>query len=245
MIVVKAWFTAGQYAARPWGAPAGHSGHEWPPSPYRLIRAATAAWKYNLPDLAEDSFYAVVRRLASELPVFCLPRPEEAGRGAGESGREPAPWRIDPRRPIHAIWPTASLAAGERRTLGSVLAHVRYLGRTDSWCTVRLAGAPRAGAGGAAAAAGKAPRLPCRVNCRPYTVEDSGSGPGRGGRRVGRGPPPAPVRVIVPRRDVTMDEVYRRDAPSYEEEASACPDGAKAVPYLLLGGHWGAARGRQ
>ena len=32
-----------------------------------------------------------------------------------------------------------------------------------------------------------------------------------------------------------MEDVYRKESPSDEERASACPDGAVAVPYLIDG----------
>ena len=219
LIRIAVRFTAGQYSARPWGA-ATYDRHEWPPSPYRIVRAATAAWKYNLPDIPEERFHAVVRRLASELPVFCLPR---MGDGAGDRGgggewrgARPPPWRIGPDEALHVVWQGAALAGDEERTLSEVLAHVHYLGRTDSWCEMRLGG----GAGEAGPAAASRPR---RVNCRPYD------------HRGKAGPGAVPARVIVPRPDVAMEDVYRKESPSEEERAGACPDGAVAVAYLIDG----------
>lgn len=225
LIHIAIHFTAGQYSARPWGVKEGYDRHEWPPSPYRVVRAAAAAWKYNLPDIAEDRFYAVVRRLASELPVFGLPRAGRmAGGGEGGSGR-PAPWRIDPGQAVHIVWPSAALAGGERRTLSDVLAHVHYLGRTESWCEMRLGGGGLNGGvqdhGIDSGGCDQAASLPCRINCRPYDHEKSP------GRRV------VPARVIVPRPDVTMEDVYRKEFPSDGEAAGACPDGGTAVPYLI------------
>ena len=214
LIRIAVRFTAGQYSARPWGAPAGHGRHEWPPSPFRIVRAAAAAWKYNLPDIAEDRFYAVVRRLASELPLFCLPVARHAERpGESPMGAPPQPWRIDPCHTLHVIWQGAALDGGERATLSDVLRHVPYLGRTDSWCEMRL--------GGGAAGAGAEEEAARRVNCRPYE---------HGGENRQDG---VPARVIVPRADITMEDVYRRDSPSDGERAAACPDGAEAVPYLI------------
>ena len=102
---------------------------------------------------------------------------------------------------------------------------MHYLGRTDSWCEMRLGGGGNStGADGpdsAAAAAATSP--PCRVNCRPYDHKG----------KAGAGAVPA--RVIVPRPDVAMEDVYRKESPSDEERASACPDGGVAVPYLIDG----------
>ena len=222
LIRIEVRFTAGQYSARAWGAPAGHGRHEWPPSPFRIVRAAAAAWKYNLPDIAEERFYAAVRRLASELPLFCLPRARHAVRpGGSPSGAPLPPWQIDPGHTLHVIWPEAALAGDERATLSDVLGRVPYLGRTDSWCEMRLGGGEGGGGPAAAAAAAGTGAPPCRVNCRPYE---------HGGKNRQDG---VPARVIVPRPDITMEDVYRKDSPSDRERATACPDGAAAVPYLI------------
>ena len=208
LISIAVQFTTGQYAARPWGAPARYDSHEWPPSPYRIIRAATAAWKYNLPDLGEDLFFKIVKRLASERPSFCLPKVRRTGGRRDRSGAPP-PWSVGAGDALHVIWPTARLAADERATLEEVLGHVYYLGRTDSWCKMRLAG-------------GHAARPPCRINCRPHSPRDDSASTAA-----------SPARVIVPRKDVGMDEVYRREVPSPEEVETACPDGAEAAAYLI------------
>ena len=234
LIHIAVRFTAGQYSARPWGAKKGYDFHEWPPSPYRIVRAAAAAWKYNLPDIAEDRFYALVRRLASELPLFCLPRMGRAAGGGGghPRGARPTAWRIDPRSAVRIVWPGAALSDGERQTLSTILGHVHYLGRTESWCEMRLGGGGggggvaggRAGKGRGGSGCDRAAALPCRINCRPYEH----------GKTAGRGAVPA--RVIVPRPDIAMEDVYRKETPSDEEVAGACPDGGVARPYLIDGG---------
>ena len=226
LIHITVRFTAGQYSARPWGVKDGHDRHEWPPSPYRIVRAAAAAWKYNMQDIAEDRFYAVVRRLASELPLFGLPRARRTA-GSREGGQAP-PWRIDPGHDVHIVWPSAALSDDERQTLSRVLAHVHYLGRTESWCEMRLGCTSSLNDGGQdrktisdgcdqeAEAA-----LPCRINCRPYDREKWAS------------PGAVPARVIVPKSGVTMEDVYRKEFPSDEEAATGCPDGGMPVPYLI------------
>ena len=225
LIHITVRFTAGQYSARPWGAKRGYDRHEWPPSPYRIVRAAAAAWKYNLPDIAEDRFYALVQRLASELPLFCLPRVGRAAGGVCEDGGAAglAAWRIDPGAALHIVWPGAALSGGERQTLSTILGHVHYLGRTESWCEMRLGGG-----GGQAAAAGaeegEGAAMPCRINCRPYEFGKEAAACA------------VPARVIVPRPDIAMEDVYRKETPSDEEIAGACPDGGVARPYLIDGG---------
>ena len=65
MIAIGIRFVAGGYHARPWGVFGRDGIPEWPPSPYRLLRALIAAWKYNLPDIREDVVFSIVRQMAS------------------------------------------------------------------------------------------------------------------------------------------------------------------------------------
>src|SRR3990167_4696602 len=71
-ITIKLNFLAGRYHATPWGRHVNEGVPEWPPSPWRLLRALVAVWKRTCPDLAE----AQVKRLLGALvtpPLLHLP----------------------------------------------------------------------------------------------------------------------------------------------------------------------------
>jgi CRISPR-associated protein Csb2 len=50
MLVVELRFLTGRYHATPWGRNVNEGATEWPPSPYRLVRALYDAWKRKRPD---------------------------------------------------------------------------------------------------------------------------------------------------------------------------------------------------
>src|SRR3954452_14959068 len=71
-VTIKLTFPAGRYHATPWGRHVNEGVPEWPPSPWRLLRALIAVWRRTCPDLPE----AQVRRMLESLlrpPYFRLP----------------------------------------------------------------------------------------------------------------------------------------------------------------------------
>ena len=72
MITISFRFLAGRYHATPWGRHVNEGAVEWPPSPWRLLRALIATWKRTLPDMPQDQVEPVLRALAAP-PEFLLP----------------------------------------------------------------------------------------------------------------------------------------------------------------------------
>ena len=72
MIVISFQFLAGRYHATPWGRHVNEGAVEWPPSPWRILRALVATWKRTLPELAEEDVKPIFETLA-KLPEFVLP----------------------------------------------------------------------------------------------------------------------------------------------------------------------------
>src|SRR4029079_16989800 len=71
-VTLQLRFPAGRYHATPWGRHVNEGVPEWPPSPWRLLRALVAVWRRTCPDLPE----AQVRRILEVLlqpPHFQLP----------------------------------------------------------------------------------------------------------------------------------------------------------------------------
>ena len=62
-ITLKLTFPAGRYHATPWGRHVNEGVPEWPPSPWRLLRALVAVWKRACPDLPEPVSHGVVAGL--------------------------------------------------------------------------------------------------------------------------------------------------------------------------------------
>lgn len=74
MTVLELSFPAGRYHATPWGRHVNEGAVEWPPSPWRIIRALIATWylKSRSPEISEECVRSLVTKLSSP-PCFFLP----------------------------------------------------------------------------------------------------------------------------------------------------------------------------
>lgn len=150
-------FVGRRYHATPWGHHVNEGLIEWPPSPWRLLRAllatgyATLGWpSAGPPDIA----CGLVEKLASVLPRYRLPR------GAGAHSRHYMPlarfkggredttlvfdtWAQVAEAELAVSWDVA-LDSAEHALLVDLADRMSYLGRAESWVLARLAapGAP-------------------------------------------------------------------------------------------------------
>jgi len=160
VIAIALRFLAGRYHATPWGRHVNEGVPEWPPSPWRILRALVAAWKRTLADeIPEVRVHSILKKLASP-PNFVLP-PAAVGHT-----RHFMPWEkkgprdrtlvfdtfvaVDRRQPLVAVWPAGELAGDESQDLSRILEALSYLGRSESWCAAELT-----------------TTLPGEANCRP------------------------------------------------------------------------------
>jgi len=72
MTVIELTFPAGRFHATPWGRHVNEGAVEWPPSPWRLLRALIATWKRKAPDLNEETIKEILSALCDP-PHFALP----------------------------------------------------------------------------------------------------------------------------------------------------------------------------
>lgn len=136
-------FPAGRYHATPWDRSANEGAVEWPPSPWRLLRALYATWQDRAPDLASDDVYRTLRALG-DAPSYHLPRFAEGHSrhyypdGAYGTDKVFDPFvTVDPRAVLHARW-SVTLDAACREVLDRLCALVPYLGRAESLCAARV-----------------------------------------------------------------------------------------------------------
>ncbi len=71
-VTIKLTFPAGRYHATPWGRHVNEGVPEWPPSPWRLLRALVAVWRRTCADLPEAQMKRLLTPLALA-PRFKLP----------------------------------------------------------------------------------------------------------------------------------------------------------------------------
>jgi CRISPR-associated protein Csb2 len=146
-VIIRITFPGGRYHATPWGRHVNEGVPEWPPSPWRLLRAIVAVWRRTCPELSEVQ----VRRILEPLtlpPRFRLPSHRVA------HTRHYMPWEkkgpfdrtlvfdtfvgVGRHDPLFIGWPDAELSAEDRPTLVKLLANLSYLGRAEGWVNAEL-----------------------------------------------------------------------------------------------------------
>ena len=152
-------FPARRYHATPWGHHVNEGLVEWPPSPWRLLRALLATgyaahdWGGHLEDSMASSPPAPARsligKLAGVLPRYRMPIASGAHSrhfmplAVIEKGREKTTLVFDTFAQIEdgtiAVTWDVSLDAAETDWLAALVGSLNYLGRSESWVQVRLA----------------------------------------------------------------------------------------------------------
>lgn len=156
MVCLSIRFDLGRYHANPWGSHVNDAACEWPPSPWRLIRALYSVARTNV-GLA-DQIPAIDRGLAqlvaSDPPIFELP---PAGVGhtrhyipkASYSSLAPGKTAkildgfvaVDPEARTE-VWWDVDLDPDSRAGLAAAAACLGYLGRSESVCSAELRDPP-------------------------------------------------------------------------------------------------------
>jgi len=139
MVAVEIQFTAGRYHANPWGRHVNEGSAEWPPSPWRFLRALVAVWRSRARN-DEDVLRALVTRLAPS-PSFGL-SPVTTGHSrhyvpTGATTRLALDTFVSCPQGVTLRWAGVSLEEGEGRLLDELLSELTYFGRADSWCEAR------------------------------------------------------------------------------------------------------------
>ncbi|RIK62285.1 MAG: type I-U CRISPR-associated protein Cas5/Cas6 [Planctomycetota bacterium] len=147
MIAISFRFLAGRYHATPWGRHVNEGAVEWPPSPWRILRALVATWKRTLPDLPQSQVEPILHVLAAP-PEFVVPAastghtrhymPIIEGNKATRTKVFDTFVAVSREAALLVRWPNASLVDAQRDTLSRILANVNTLGRSESWCEATL-----------------------------------------------------------------------------------------------------------
>ena len=143
MIAIAFRFPAGRYHATPWGHQVNEGLVEWPPCPWRLVRALIAAgysrcgW-LTVPSVAES----LIGKLSSALPSYSLPKASMAHSrhympiAGGKTTLVLDTWlTVHGELVIH--WPI-ELTEEEQELLTLLVTSLSYLGRSESWIVGRV-----------------------------------------------------------------------------------------------------------
>lgn len=148
MPTVKLRFPGGRYHATPWGHHVNEGLIEWPPCPWRLLRALVAT---GFCKLAWDEVPPIARRLidklAAVLPLFRLPSASAAHSRhympiiEGKTQKTTLvfdTWANVGAGELLIHWP-CELDAEEAELFGELVAGLGYLGRSESWVEAQVA----------------------------------------------------------------------------------------------------------
>ncbi len=145
-VILKLTFPAGRYHATPWGRHVNEGVAEWPPSPWRLLRALVAVWKRTCPRASGNPGPPHPEALAQP-PRFQLPPHRVA------HTRHYMPWEKkgpDDRTLVFDTFvcvgrgdPTVSSDGRRRlsttqRSSSQLLGNLSSLGRAESWVRAEL-----------------------------------------------------------------------------------------------------------
>jgi CRISPR-associated protein Csb2 len=144
-------FPLGRYHATPWDRSVNEGAAEWPPSPWRVLRALVSTWYTRWPDLPAPVLDELLEALGDP-PAYRTP-PVSAGHTrhylpgidhkkgeTGGTGLTLDPFLSIGRRDELLIRWDASLADEQRDVLAKLVELIPYLGRADSVCEARLLG---------------------------------------------------------------------------------------------------------
>jgi len=147
--ILRVEFPWGKYHATEWGRNVNEGQPEWPPSPWRILRALFATWKNRCAHLQDEDVEAALSQLSGP-PTFHLPAmrpahlrhymPQKNYRSVGKPDTTLTfdPFAvIDSQVPIYIEW-DADLAEGPTTALGEIAAALSYLGRSESICRAEL-----------------------------------------------------------------------------------------------------------
>lgn len=142
-------FPWGRYHGTPWGRHVNEGAIDWPPSPWRLLRALYATWQFRAPELDAAVVEALLGKLA-EPPSYSLPpftaaatRHYMPGKDHREGVSVDRSLAIDafavvaPDAEVRMRW-GVQLTPAERVALGTLLRQLTYLGRAESLCDAHL-----------------------------------------------------------------------------------------------------------
>lgn len=155
MISVQINLPWGRYHAHPWGQNPGRVQEaEWPPSPWRLLRALASAWfRSHMAKIPSAAVVELIELLSKELPEIGIGKVSFAKtvhyqpnyKHSSSDARFATYGRTRHEnhfaataQPFYFRWQSSVLTASQQEILTELLEHVSYFGRADSICEASL-----------------------------------------------------------------------------------------------------------
>jgi len=142
---VELTFLFGRYHGTPWGRNVNEGAVDWPPFPWRVLRALVATWKAKASELDDATVVSLLEKL-TDPPSYWVPpssfahtrhyMPDKDHLSSSTKGTDKvldAFAAFSRKHSLYISWP-ADLGPGERRALEVLVERTGYLGRAESTC---------------------------------------------------------------------------------------------------------------
>jgi CRISPR-associated protein Csb2 len=148
MTAIELRFPAGRFHATPWGRHVNEGAVEWPPSPWRILRALIATWHLKAKDnIPESALRALVARLVAKCPSYRLPKaslghtrhymPYLEGKNQKTTKVFDTFVQVAAEEPVQVAW-DIELSPPEMETLRLLTERLGYFGRAESLAEGRI-----------------------------------------------------------------------------------------------------------
>lgn len=149
-LAIEVRFPHRQFHATAWNKSVNSGQVEWPPSPWRLVRALVAVWHTRHPQLPAAQVDEALRLVGGQADYWLPPtRPGHTRHYMPQNGLDVEgklkttlthdPYlAVDPHQPLVMVWPHSQADAQQRTTLTTLLESMPYFGRAESVCRARL-----------------------------------------------------------------------------------------------------------
>lgn len=152
MTILELTFPAGRYHATPWGRHVNEGTVEWPPSPWRILRALVSTWYLKAhEEIDAATMQSLVAALAEQEPIFHLPYAAASHtrhympviEGSNEKNAKifDAFVQAPPEQQVLVKWP-CDLSDAQREALQLLAVRMGYLGRAESLVMARVLNTP-------------------------------------------------------------------------------------------------------
>lgn len=148
MTILELIFPTGRYHATPWGRHVNEGAVEWPPSPWRILRALVATWYLKAhEEIDAATMQSLVAALAQEEPIFHLPYAAASHtrhympviEGSAEKNAKifDAFVQVPPEQHIFVKW-SCDLTEAQHEALQLLALRMGYMGRAESLVVARV-----------------------------------------------------------------------------------------------------------
>lgn len=206
MLSLSFRFIAGRYHATKWGTNVNEGMVDWPPSPWRILRAIISAWKSKASHIPDNTMRPILESMSKSQVLFDVPRATHGHTRHYMPAKDGKTTKVidsflavDPNAMLVATWSDVLLDDNQEKVLDEVVGNIGYLGRAESWCEAEIR---------------KDQKL---HNCVPLGT-DTGGG--------------SMTEILVPTPDATLEDLCRTTEDTHSK-GRIYPPSSTRVAYVL------------